>query len=392
VEVRWPTFLRADPEFRWLHRTAAVVAFAVVPGMWVLIVVIGTIWFPVDNTGFDLKYAYLPAAEDVLDGTSPYPDLDDPVLYANRAYVYPPLSALVLAPVTAVPMAIAVDFGVILTFASALAVLALVGVRDWRCYAIAAAWAPVVNSAVNATVSLPLAVLAAAAWRWRDRDLSSGVLLGSAAAVKTMMWPLLLWHASVGRWRGTGIALASAAALVLGPWAVIGFEDLTYFPQLLRRVTEIEERQSYSLSAVVLELGAGEAFARAVTVVVTVGLLVAAFAFGRRGDEARAFVAILLTTLAATPILWQHYLGLLLVPLAIAMPRLTVWWLLPLALYLAPWTGNGDLWQTLFVPSVVVAIGTACLVRAGARTDPVTSSLPRPRPQGASRPSQTVAS
>jgi hypothetical protein len=347
-----------------LHRFAGVVACGVVPILVAVTVIVGVGAFASDNTGFDVKYAYLPAADDVLHGRSPYPALDDPVVYANRAYVYPPLLAVVLAPVTKLPAAVAIDLAVILTFACPLLILALVGVRDWRCYTVALAWAPVVNSAVNATVSLPLAVLAAAAWRWRERDTGSGLLLGCAAATKTMMWPLLLWHAAVGRWRGACVAAGTAAMLLLGSWAVIGFEDITYFPDLLRRVTEIEERESYSLSGVLLELGAAEAVARAAVALVTIGLVTAAFVAGRRGNEARAFVAVLLATLAATPILWQHYVGLLIVALGITRPRLSVWWFLPITLYLAPWTGNGSLWTTLLVPAVVTAIGAACLVAA----------------------------
>jgi hypothetical protein len=73
----------------------------------------------------------------------------------------------------------------------------------------------------------------------------------------------------------------------------------------------------------------------------------------------------LLAALAATPILWQHYLVFLLLALAVAQPRLSVAWLLPLVVYLAPWKGNGALWQTVVVPIVVALVGAACLTPDG---------------------------
>ena len=39
---------------------------------------------------WDVRFAYLPAAESVLDGDSPYPALDDPILDDQKGYVYPP--------------------------------------------------------------------------------------------------------------------------------------------------------------------------------------------------------------------------------------------------------------------------------------------------------------
>ena len=44
-----------------------------------------------------MRFAYLPAAESVLDGHSPYPALDDPILDEQKGYVYPPQLLFVLA-------------------------------------------------------------------------------------------------------------------------------------------------------------------------------------------------------------------------------------------------------------------------------------------------------
>jgi hypothetical protein len=56
-----------------------------------------------DGLGWDFRHTYLRAAELVLDGGSPYPELDDEVVASGMAYVYPPPLAVVLAPVSALP-------------------------------------------------------------------------------------------------------------------------------------------------------------------------------------------------------------------------------------------------------------------------------------------------
>src|SRR5262245_59497161 len=84
---------------------------------------------------WDVRFAYLPAAEAVLDGDSPYPALDDPILEDQKGYVYPPQLAVALAPLAPLP----VDLVALVVTASMLAMLwltlRLLGLRDVRCYA-----------------------------------------------------------------------------------------------------------------------------------------------------------------------------------------------------------------------------------------------------------------
>ena len=103
--------------------------------------------------------------------------------------------------------------------------------------------------------------------------------------------------------------------------------------------------------------------ARGVALLVTLALLVLCIRFGRRGDDQRAFAAAILAALASTPILWQHYLMLLLVALAVCRPRLSFAWFVPILLWASPTTGNGDVWQTLLVPVAAAVVGAACLLR-----------------------------
>ena len=65
--------------------------------------------------------------------------------------------------------------------------------------------------------------------------------------------------------------------------------------------------------------------------------------------------------------MWLHYLVLLLVPLAIARPRFSLIWLLPVLLWVSPKPGYAEGFQT-FLPGVAAAILLAVLlVRQRAR-------------------------
>ena len=94
--------------------------------------------------------------------------------------------------------------------------------------------------------------------------------------------------------------------------------------------------------------------------------------FARRGDEVRAFTCAVAATLALSPIVWLHYLVVLLVPLAIARPRFSAIWLLPILLWVSPKPGYAEGFQT-FVPAVAVVILLGVLLarpRVPARAEP----------------------
>ena len=67
--------------------------------------------------------------------------------------------------------------------------------------------------------------------------------------------------------------------------------------------------------------------------------------------------------------MWLHYLVLLLVPLAIARPRFSAIWLVPLLLWLTPLNGNGESIQP-FLPALVVAAVIAVVLTGGDSKQP----------------------
>jgi alpha-1,2-mannosyltransferase len=308
---------------------------------------------------------FLQAGHAVLHGLSPYPAVS--ALRGDANYVYPPLLALLVAPFAALPLGPAVFLWTALLAVAIPTALFLLGVRDWRCYGVAFLWPPT-REAIDTGALGPLLLLGVAlAWRYRDRR---PVVAAAAAAVtmtlKLFLVPLVVWLAATRRFRAALLAAAGALVLALGSWAVIGFDGLTAYPHLLRRLSQEEADRSYSLVAIGHRLGLPSSLAFALALVVGGALLAAAISVARRGDGDRlALSYAIAAALALTPIAWKHYFVLLLVPLALARPWFSLAWLVPLALS-APIVPSG--WpqgnaRSLAVLAAVSAVIVAVAVR-----------------------------
>ena len=320
-------------------------------------------WFvPYDLTIF------LRAGDAVLDGTSPYPAVA--ALHDDTQYVYPPFVALLMVPLAVLPSGLAAAAFAWLSLAAIAGALWLLGIRDWRCYLVVLV-SPLLHEALRwGTISPFMLLLAALCWRFRD-DLRGAAAAGTALVSKLFLWPLAAWLALTGRVRSAVVATAGAVIVALASWAAIGFAGFADYPGLLRKLDGIAAAESYSVYAIGRTLGLGTAEARALAAVTAAALLVLALRAvreGREGDR-RSLTLALAAALALSPIVWLHYLVLLYVPIALARPRLSGLWLLPLALWpfmAAGWFGDwpaGNLEELLVAAALVLAVFLAALVR-----------------------------
>jgi hypothetical protein len=311
--------------------------------------------------GFDLAEVYVPAAQRVLDGDSPYPALDSAVFEGHQAYVYPPLTALLSTPLTALPDLAVRYGGVIAAVAILLLALAVLGVRDPGVYAIFALWPPTMTAWQNANVSVLMMLALALTWRFRDSWAGAGTALGLGVALKLILWPLSLWLLATRRVRAAVASVGVAVVALLGAWLTIGFRGLAGYPDLLRRLTEVESENEHSVSLYsdALVLGVPKGVATAATLAVGLALLGTALTLARRGDSERSFLLALVAALALTPLVWLHYLTFLAVPLAVARPRLSALWAVPLlfwAMALPGWPTEPRRLITLVVVGVLVGV------------------------------------
>jgi alpha-1,2-mannosyltransferase len=336
--------------------TAALVLVAV---MWTLAFVGFSL--AEDLLAWDVRFAYLPAAEAVLDGHSPYPERDDPILEDQKGYVYPPQLVVALIPLTRLPIDMV---AVLVTFA----LLALVGltlwildVRDLRCYAAAFLWMPTTSGVLLGNVSIPLAFALAVAWRYRETLWRPALAVGLAVSAKLLLWPVFVWLVATRRLRAAALAALVGAVVTLAAWAAIGFDGLRTYPDLLERLSEIQADRSYSIVGMSATLGLGSTVGNALTVALGLLLLAACVQFARRSDDPRSFVCAIAATLVLSPIVWLHYIVVLLVPMAILRPRFSALWLLPILLWASPRPGYAEGFQT-FLPALVASALVAVLL------------------------------
>jgi hypothetical protein len=275
----------------------------------------------------DFRRSVWQAGTDVLAGRSPYGLVDPANPVAGDRALYPPVFIFATLPFALVSFQVASALWAACLLGGLAGGLWLLGVRDWRCYSMVAMSWPVLLGFVFGNVSLLLVPAIALVWRLRDTVWRLGLLTAILIAVKLFLWPLVGWLVIRGRYRAAIAAGAGSVVAILAPWALIGFAGLTDYPGLLNVHTEAWGSRSLSIYAIASELGASGAIASTICTVCALALLVVARYVGRQGDDASSFAVVLVAAIVSSPIVWQHYFALLIVPVAIAAPRLSGLWL-----------------------------------------------------------------
>jgi hypothetical protein len=322
--------------------------------------VVGPLWVLVGAAlrgkfALDFRLAFLPAAHSVLHADSPYSALGSRALSEGTAFLYPPLGAYLLAPFTLLPPLAAEIVAVSLVAAAVPAALSLLGVRDWRCYAIAFLWWPTIIGIQTGNLTLPMLLGLAVIWRYRDRSVVTALAAGFVVALKLFFWPILIWLVATRRYRTAALAVATSVLLVIVPWAGIGFTGLRGYPHLLTTVSANEGPHSYSVAALFHSVVPTWVGATAIETVLGAGVLLFVLVAGRRGRDRDAFALSIVAVLVLTPLLEMHYLAALLVIVALYRPRFGLAWVAPLLIWGAPATATGSTIQVAHVLIVVAA-------------------------------------
>ena len=279
--------------------------------------------------GFDFRGTLWEPARAILEGSTIYPEPRPEAVVGGNPAVYPPVLVLASVPLALLPVTLAALVWLCLLGLCVLAALRVVGVRDWRCHVLALTSPVVVHGLFYGNLTVALVLALALAWRYRDeRPAVAGIAVGVAVAAKIFVWPLLVWLLLTRRYRASAWAAAAATALVLGAWAVIGFEGIRDYPALLRVVQDVYAVRSVSASTAVAALGVPTTVAVAAAATLGLALLALAFLVVRRPDgDRRAFALVVGGCIVASPIVWPNYLALLIVPIAITWRTLApMWW------------------------------------------------------------------
>jgi hypothetical protein len=303
------------------------------------------------------------AGQLVAHGRTPYGAVAS--LADQHHFVYPEPFAYLFAPFSLIGLRVGAILFLLLSAAALIVALRLLRVADWRVYGAALLAPPVFDALGVGSISLFLLLAAAAAWRFRHSGWA-GILIAIAVAAKLFMWPLLVWLIVTRRFRST-VAAAVTFGVILAAWAATDAASIGSYPRMLRAL-EIAQPSSYSVRA--LALAAGIPAVDALTVVIAVAAAMAVVAVTVSRGEMQGFSAALIVSLFATPLLWLHYLVLLLVPLMLHRRRLTWPFLLLACLWVTPATGPGNqvAWRSVVVLAVIGLVGLATFARPTQRT------------------------
>jgi hypothetical protein len=311
-----------------------------------LMAVLGMSAIPSHDLLFDFKGGLYDAGRQILHGHSPYRPgfletqaaimraggiaIGETTLHAFSIPVYPAPINLAVVPFSLLPFWLAGVLFTVLSIGAMVLGLRLLGVRDWRCFAVALLSWPFLYGLDLGALG-PLLVLGAGiAWRWRDRLWPPAIALASIVVAKVFPWPLGIWLLVTKRFRTLALAVVIGGVACFAAWAVIGFDGLAQYPRMLSNLSQIEQGRAVSLVAVLLALGFSAALAKAVALAATAALLGLAWRFARRpGGDAQAFGLAVIAALTSSPIVWEHYMVLLFVPIALVSPRFSKLWLVP---------------------------------------------------------------
>jgi hypothetical protein len=310
----------------------------------------------------------------LLHGHSPYVHPTLNLLAANDRFVYPTPFALPFLPFAFAPEKVGALVFLAISVAAVLASLWLLGVRDWRCYGAAVLGIPVYGALGVGSIGPFLLLLCALGWRFRDRTIA-GVPLALAAAAKLFLWPMLVWLLVTRRFRAFAASLMTIGA-TLAVWASIDLAGMRRYPETIRLLNDVQRWKSYSVQSLFISLHASALASEAAAGVAAVVAIMALVLLRRRGDRA-TFGAAVAAALIATPILWTHYLVLLLAPIALARPRLAPLWLLPILLWATPHPESlGVVWRIALVLAVIGLVAVQVL-RPESRLTERLAGLPR---------------
>jgi hypothetical protein len=304
----------------------------------------------------DFQKEFWPAGLRVLHGQTPYV-MGHAQIADGRAFPYPALAALLFAPFALGARHISNILFTLVCFAALAATLRTLNVRDWRLYGLVLLWAPVVNAWQSANLTLLLALGIALMWRHRDRPLVAGACAAVIVSLKPFVWPVGLWLLATRRYRAAAYAVGVGVAVNAVAFAVIGLDQVSRYLTDASKVSGVFFRTAYTPIALALHLGLGVTAADAIGVLIAAVAAGACIVLGRRRDDLRSLTLAVVLMLLATPVLWMHYFALLIVPLAIAKPRLDVVWALPIVLLVCS-SRSTAAWQivlTLTVMGVIVA-------------------------------------
>jgi len=297
--------------------------------------------------GYDFQ-AYVQAAQRLLDGKPLYDPTVD-LAGGFAIFLYPPPFAVAFVPFALLGAAgqwvwIGLLIGCVV---GAIALMPVSATIRWTMLLLAGLDWPVLYSLKLGQVGPLLLLLFVLGWRWLERPTALGVTVGLGGLVK--LQPLLLvgWAALVGAWRSAAVATAVFVGACVLTLPIVGLTAWSQYVTLLRSVSEpVTTPHNFTAGAVLYQAGVSAGVASAIQWASVAATLVIVVVASRRLSLAGSFVVAVVATQLVSPLLWDHYAVILLLPVAwllahgarwaVAIPLATsllLLWVVPAAIY-----------------------------------------------------------
>jgi hypothetical protein len=328
IPSRSPRGQSANARIRTALPVVAIVLLALCVG--------AIVWSAGSTLGYDF-HAYEGAARRLLDGDRLYDPAVD-VAGGFAIYLYPPPFALAIVPLAAIGGQAAVWIWTGLLVAAFVAGVALLPVRPtvrWIVLLLGALDWPFLYSIKLGQVGPILFLLFAIGWRALDRPghpcgpgdrVILGGSIGLGALVKVQPGLLIGWAVLTARWR---VALVAVAVILAGAalaTLITGTQPWLDYPALLGRVSSpITTPHNFTPGAIAWQAGASTDLAGLIQAVATIGALVAVVVAARAATAEASYLVAVVASQLISPLLWDHYAMLLLLPVAWLLERGHAW-------------------------------------------------------------------
>jgi len=238
-------------------------------------------------------------------------------------YLYPPPLGIAFGPFTGLDPESGAIAWYLLKIAGLALAAALMPVRPTTrllAFGISLFSYAVLRDLVMGNVSMLLPIALAAGWRWLDRPAGS-IALAVASSVRVTTGAFLIWFAMRGAWRPLAWMVGTGLAIVLISLPFVGLDGYRDYFTVLGNVAGTSGlNQNRHLVALAVELGLPTEQAWMV-LLPTWGLALGAMALSTRRDAATGYMVTAGATLLLAPLMWDHYLSILLLPAAFLFER-----------------------------------------------------------------------
>ena len=295
-------------------------------------------------------------------------------------FYYPPTFAPLLLPLSLLPAEPATWIWIGVSLAAFLVGTAILPVSRsvrWWILLLAGLSFPFVYAVKLGQVGPILFLLFAVGWRGIDDPVRLGGSAALGAAIKLQPGLVFVWALLTHRFRAVVVGIVVLAALSAGATILAGATAWSDFLLLLRTVSDpIATERNLTPGAVAYQLGASTTFASAVQLVSTICLVGAFLSAIRWAEDEASYLVAMIASQLVSPILWDHYAMLLLLPVAYLLSA-GRWWAITIPLATA-WPLVG-LTPPIAYPIVMWAalIATLLVGRAARRSTDAAAIAPR---------------